>query len=173
MDFPNPLNTNELPGPSAVVVLHEKATDSLILTQRSMHLSSHPGDICFPGGYWQVGDTSLWETALRELREELGIAPNRVELLKKLQPEQTLSGCVIYPWFASINTLIPYSANVREVAAVLTIPMPDVLSSANYKDIVLNREGEMISSAQFTACDYFVWGATVRIMKQLLNRTPS
>ena len=167
MNFPNDVSPIELLSGSAVVVIHEQATDSLILTKRSLHLRDHPGEICFPGGRWQIGDANLWETALRELDEELGIDSTRVHYLKKLQSEQTLGGDVIQPWFASIRTLIPYSANVREVAAVLTVPMRDVKVVSNYKDVIVNRDGELIETHQFTASDYFVWGATARIMKQL------
>ena len=169
MNYPNDENTLDTPSHSAVVVLYEKATDALILTKRSSHLRAHPGDICFPGGRWQIGDTNFWETALRELHEELDIDPLRVHFLKKMEPEKTLGGVVIHPWLASINSLIPYSANVREVAAVLSIPMRDVNVLVHYKDIVVNKDGELISSAQFTASDYFIWGVTARIMRQLCS----
>ena len=58
---------------SAVLVLHELATDSLVLTKRSNKLRHHPGEICFPGGIWENQDENLYATALRELNEELGI----------------------------------------------------------------------------------------------------
>jgi len=167
MHSPNILSSNEAPHPAAVVVLHEKATDALILTQRNIRLRTHPGQICFPGGHWQVGDTTLWKTALRELHEELGVDATRVLCLKQLESEQTLGGSIIHPWLASIQTLIPYSANVHEVSAVLSLPMMDVMAPENYKDVILDIDGEMITSVQFIACDYFVWGATARIMKQL------
>lgn len=163
------ISLSEVPKNSAVIVLLEEATNSLILTQRSADLSHHPGEICFPGGLWQAEDTSFWETALRELREELGIESSRVKLIKQLQPEKTLAGIIIHPWLASISSLIPYSANVREVAAVLSIPLHEISYDQNYKDIIVQREDDLITSVQFTACHYFIWGATVRIMKQLIQ----
>jgi len=152
---------------SAVVVLHEQATNSLVLTQRSMHLREHPGEICFPGGRWEAGDTDLWSTALRELQEELGINPERVRLLKELAPEHTLRGHKIYPWLATISRLDPYTANENEVTSVLTIPMNEVITHSNYKRVVVTRYGFSVVTSQFTASDHFVWGATARIMKQL------
>lgn len=152
---------------SAVIVMHEQATDSLILTRRTAHLRDHPGEVCFPGGRWERGDSDLWATALRELHEELGIGADRVRLIKKLEPEQTLHGSIIHPWFATILTLEPYIPNTYEVAEVLMLPMQAVNTISNYEDMVINRAGELVTTCQFTASHYFVWGATARIMKQL------
>lgn len=152
---------------SAVIVLHEHSTDSLILTRRNGNLRQHPGEICFPGGHWESEDADLWNTALRELKEELGIEPTRVELVQELQPEQTLNGTIIYPWLASVSTLTPFVVNQIEVDAVLTVPMKKVRAISNYKDLVVERDGQIYTSCQFTASTHFVWGATARIMKQL------
>jgi len=152
---------------SSVVVLHERLTDSLILTRRNINLRNHPGEICFPGGHWDINDTDLWSTALRELQEELGIEPDRVALIQELLPETTLLGLVIYPWLASVPVLQPYVANEGEVEAVLTLPMKDVRTASNYKDIVVKRHGQSLTCCQFTASEHLVWGATARIMKQL------
>ena len=152
---------------SAVIVMIEQETDTLILTQRSIGLRDHPGEICFPGGGWDVGDTDLWVTALRELQEELGVDSTRVQLIKKLSLEKTHSGTIIQPWLATILTLQPYLANAHEVAAVLKVPMLEVCQVSNYKEIDVNRYGALITTCQFVGSDYFVWGATARIMKQL------
>ena len=77
---------------AAVVVLYEHATDSLILTRRSNQLRDQPGEICFPGGHWDEGDQTLYDTALRELQEELGIRAERVQLQKMMKTQKTLSG---------------------------------------------------------------------------------
>ena len=153
---------------SAVVVLHEASSDSLVLTKRSLNLRYHPGEICFPGGGWEARDQDLWSTALRELNEELGIDNTRVEFIKELVPETTIIGTIIYPWLASVRNLKPYQINENEVSDVLTLPMSEVTSAKNYKDIIVRKEGYKIKSCQFTASDkYIVWGATARIMKQL------
>lgn len=152
---------------SAVVVLIEEATDSLILTERSPHLRKHPGEICFPGGHWQPGDASLWDTALRELEEELGINRARIRLVKPLAIEHTHAGTLIQPWLATIQQLEPYKANSAEVAAVHTLPMQDIKIVNNYQEVTVRRFEKTIKTCQFTASRYFVWGATARIMKQL------
>ncbi|WP_133127250.1 NUDIX hydrolase [Legionella nagasakiensis] len=152
---------------SAVVVLHEQAGDSLILTKRSPNLRNHPGEFCFPGGGWEHGDSDLWSTALRELHEELGIASSRVTFIMKLQPEQTLIGTTIHPWLATISTLQPYRMNEHEVSDVITLPMKEVTKIGNYQDIAVKQQGQIVHCCQFIGSEQFVWGATARIMKQL------
>ncbi|MCL9685033.1 NUDIX hydrolase [Legionella maioricensis] len=152
---------------SAVMVLHELATDSLILTKRSNELRHHPGEICFPGGKQETGDESLYATALRELYEELGITAARIMPIRKLQIERTLLGTTIHPWLASIDSIRPYHQNPQEVATLIFIPMSLVINPQNYREIVVERDGLRFKSCEFIPNDELVWGATARIMKQL------
>ncbi len=156
---------------AAVIVLHELSTDSLILTLRSTELREHPGEVCFPGGRWQPGDENLYATALRELQEELGIISSRVQLQGAMQLERTLTGFIIHPWLASIETLSPYQLNNGEVLEVFSLPMQEVIKIANYQEALVHRLGKTILSDQFTASPRFIWGATARIMKQLCKRS--
>ena len=167
MSLKTPNVPEDMAKQSAVIVLLDESINALVVTQRSTSLRNHPGEICFPGGHWQVGDIDLWATALRELDEELGINALRVRLLAQLQLEQTHNGTIIQPWLAAVPSLQPYHVNEHEVAAVFTLPIHDVNLSTNYKNIVVERHGQRVESCQFTASDYFVWGATARIMKQL------
>lgn len=158
----------ESPGLSAVIVLYEKSSDSLILTKRSEHLRAHPGEICFPGGTWEKGDKDLYTTALREMYEEIGITADRVTLIKKLETQTTLPGTIIHPWFASIESINPYRINFTEVTRLIIIPMSLVQSAQNYKDVVVERDSEKFKSCEFIFNDDLVWGATAKIMKQLV-----
>ncbi|KTC65112.1 MutT/nudix family transporter protein (plasmid) [Legionella adelaidensis] len=152
---------------SAVIVLHDQETDSIVLTKRSAHLNHHPGEICFPGGRWEAQDSSLWFTALRELKEELAIDSTRVQLIDHLQPEITLNNVIIYPWLASIANIKPYAMNKNEVDEVILLPMQEVKKMDNYCSIFLEKNGRSFESCRYIPGNYFVWGATARIMKQL------
>lgn len=155
------------PGHSAVIVLYEKLTDSLILTKRSELLRAHPGEVCFPGGGWEEGDENLYATALRELHEELGITAERVTLIKELKTQKTLLGRIIHPWFASVESINPYQLNTEEVIRLIAIPMPLVQEVQNYKDIIVERDGYRFKSCEFAFDGDWVWGATAKIMRQL------
>lgn len=162
------MDLNEFKEHSAVMVLYERSSDSLILTKRSESLRSHPGEVCFPGGGWEPGDLDLYATALRELYEELGITADRVTLIKELKIQTTLLGNIIHPWFASIESVIPYHLNVNEVVRLVLIPMPLVQSVKNYKEIVVEQGNFCFKSCEFIFNDDWVWGATAKIMKQLI-----
>lgn len=158
---------------AAVMVLHDLSNDTLILTQRSKSLRSHPGEICFPGGSWQEGDENLYETALRELEEELGILSSRVQVQKTMAVERTVTGYIIHPWLASIESLSPYQADIREVSEVFSLPMSEVIKESNYQEIIVRRFGLNIKSYQYKASTHLVWGATARIMMQLVVKNQS
>lgn len=163
------MNRLSAPKEAAVIVLHELVSDSLILTQRSPALRNHPGEICFPGGGWQEGDNDFYATALRELQEELGIEPSRVKLKQALKPERTLTGFMIYPWLASIKNISPYLIDINEVSELFRLPMSEVIKSSNYKEISVSRLGLSIKTYQYSAKNHQVWGATARIMMQLIR----
>ncbi|MDI9818903.1 MULTISPECIES: CoA pyrophosphatase [unclassified Legionella] len=152
---------------AAVLVLHDLSSDTLILTQRSLNLKNHPGEVCFPGGRWQQGDEDLLATALRELEEELAIEPSRVQLQKSLTPEHSLTGFTIYPWLASIASLIPYYPDSNEVANVFSLPINEVKNPSYYQETLITRYGFNFKSCQYIASPYFIWGVTARIMRQL------
>ncbi len=136
---------------AAVVLLHETTTDALILTKRTQHLKSHPGEYCFPGGVEEKQDQSLWNTALRELYEELGIDERRVRLQKPMTPESTLSNVLIYPWLATIQAIEPYVINEAEVEHIIRLPMQDVLNTTNYQAFAFKKGGQNFTSFRFTA----------------------
>jgi 8-oxo-dGTP pyrophosphatase MutT (NUDIX family) len=156
------------PANSAVMVLYERASDSLILTKRRENLRAHPGEVCFPGGGWEEGDADLYATGLRELHEELGITGDRVHLIRALEPQPTLLGKVIQPWFAQIESVNPYQINPDEVARLIMVPMSLVQAARNYKDIVVERGRFRFKSCEFVYHGDWVWGATAKIMKQLI-----
>ncbi|HAT8180008.1 TPA: NUDIX domain-containing protein [Legionella pneumophila] len=154
---------------SSVIVLCDLSKDSLILTKRSQMLKKHPGEVCFPGGFQEINDHDLYSTALRELNEELGITSDRITLIRQLKIEKTLLGLVIHPWFASIDSIFPYTMNPHEVSELILVPMPLVKDQKNYKELMIEKEGKHIITCQFIANKELIWGATARIMKQLAS----
>lgn len=156
---------------ASVLVMHERESNSLILTKRSDKLRNHPGEIAFPGGSFERNDKDFYHTALRETEEELGIDASRIELIKALEPEQTLLGYIIYPWLVNLDKLEPYKLDPNEVAAVFTVDMSEVAKKKNYKKVRISRNNINFISCQFVASTHFIWGATAKIMRQLVLLT--
>lgn len=151
---------------AAVIVLFEEKSKSLLLTIRNPFLRSHPGEICFPGGGWQEEDRSLQDTGLRELHEELGITADRVRLICPMEKEHTLTGYIIHPWFASVNSIEPFTLNAAEVSELFMLPIDQICIQANYQEIEFKKGGLTFKTIRFLHESKFVWGATARIMHQ-------
>lgn len=153
---------------SAVLVLYEQRADALVLTKRSKTLQHHPGEICFPGGRWEEQDANYYETALREVYEEIGIEAKRITRVRKLQTELTLSGVMIHPWLCEIEQITPFHLNVQEVSKIILIPMSQVVDASHYSDFFIERDGVKIKNCRFIDEREVIWGATARIMMQLI-----
>jgi 8-oxo-dGTP pyrophosphatase MutT (NUDIX family) len=156
--------------PAAVLVPIVEAPDGpfLVLTRRAGHLRKHRGEISFPGGRVDAGESDL-EAALREAHEELGIDPGEVDVLGHLPRVPTVvSGYLIAPWVG----VIPQSAfvpNPREIAEVLEVPFGLLLEPGARRDQRFIRKGMMQRSPAFDVGAHVVWGATARILAGLLD----
>ena len=156
--------------PAAVLVPIIAATPlTVLLTERTQHLPSHAGQIAFPGGKTDPGETSL-ETALREAHEEIGLNAQFIEPLGYLEPYRTGTGFIVTPVVALINSGYTVVANDDEVADVFEVPLAFLLDSANHRiDSRFWRGAER----RFHAMPYqqrYIWGATAGIVRTLHRR---
>lgn len=160
---------NKEPTVSAVILMHDLLLDALVLTKRSKYLRTHPGEISFPGGIREEVDANLYETGLRELNEELGISRDRVSLVRSLEQETTLLGTIIHPWMVEIKSTEPYQLNKDEVSSLLFVPISLVTDPANYREITIEHKGMHFKTQSFIPENGIIWGATARIMMQLIE----
>ena len=141
---------------------------SLVFTRRSEDLPSHKGEISFPGGKVDLGETGL-QSALREAHEEMGIDPAHVEILGRLPRVFTVvTGFVIEPWVG----LIPHSeftVNRKEIAEVLEIPLSVLQDSATMREQKFIRGKAVYTNWAFDVGPNIIWGATARVLKSLLD----
>jgi 8-oxo-dGTP pyrophosphatase MutT (NUDIX family) len=130
----------------------------IVFIQRTAHMSHHRGQISFPGGAMQEEDLDLEATALRETNEEIGLPPQVVRLLGRLDDVQTHSSqFLITPIVGEVPPGFPYSINPNEVARVITSPICDL----NLRQGARGRE--------YWIGQTCVWGATARILAKLLT----
>jgi 8-oxo-dGTP pyrophosphatase MutT (NUDIX family) len=143
---------------------------SLLFTQRTMHLKDHQGQISFPGGVKDSGDSDLLATALRETEEEIGLKPEEAEVLGTLAPVATVTGYWITPFVALIPYPYDFRVNHHEVNRLLVFPLaafcvPERWSTGPY----LYKD----QSVQVCCWKYqgtVIWGATARILLDFLSR---
>jgi 8-oxo-dGTP pyrophosphatase MutT (NUDIX family) len=140
-----------------------------VFTERRHDLPRHAGEISFPGGRRDPQDTTLLVTALREAQEEIGLDPGAVEILGALQPTSTIAtGYAIYPFVGLISCDQSWTPSEREVAAVIELSLSDV--AAGYARRRLTRRGVAVRTDTYTVHGHVIWGATARIVADLLDR---
>ena len=140
-----------------------------VFTKRREDLRRHPGEISFPGGRYEDADADLLATALRETEEEVGLAPSEVEVLGALQPTPTIAtGYAVYPFVGLIDPGRAWTLSPREVAWILELPLVDLL--AGYGRRRLLRRGLPVRTETYVVGDELIWGATARILADLLER---
>ncbi len=139
-----------------------------VFTKRREDLRRHPGEISFPGGRRDHPDEQLEATALREAEEEIGLSPETVELLGTLTPVSTfVTGYRIFPHVGLIEP-IAWRPSPNEVELVLELPLHGLLAS--YGRRPLTRRGITFEADTYVVGDHLIWGATARILGDLLER---
>jgi 8-oxo-dGTP pyrophosphatase MutT (NUDIX family) len=156
---------------SAVLVplfCDERGRLHAVFTKRRADLRRHAGEISFPGGRRDDGET-LIETALREAHEEVGLQPNTVELVGALAPVGTfVTNYAIYPFVGLIERGFEWIVQEAEVAEVLELAIDDLVAGHSIERLV--RRGMAFKSDVYRVDGHMVWGATARILGDLLSR---
>lgn len=153
---------------AVLVPLYLDRIDSqIIFTKRVVDLRHHGGEISFPGGR-PTPHEDLLATALRESEEEIGLPPSMVEIVGALKPISTfVTGYAIYPFVGLVTDTSLLKANPSEVERVITVPFLGLSASYQRKRII--RQGMPIPTDTYQADGELVWGATARIVRQLIG----
>jgi len=165
--------TPTVPGAQAAAVLvpvfEEDALARLVLTRRSTNLPSHQGQIAFPGGKVDDGETSE-AGALREAQEEVGIPPEDVDVVGPLEQLSTVAGRFVLAPFVGILPARPVLvANPGEVARVFDVSIAELMDDDVYHEERWDIPGMGERPMHFfDVAEETVWGATARILHDLL-----
>lgn len=141
----------------------------IILTRRSFAVSRHSGQISFPGGVQDI-EESLQQCALRELREEIGVAPNRVRLLGSLTPVYIPpSNSAVVPFVGLITGPVHYNLNPSEVQELLSIPLSTLMNpQTRKKKMRLIRDQHVNVPYYDIHPEEQLWGATAMILNEFI-----
>ena len=140
-----------------------------VFTERRADLRRHAGEISFPGGRQDRPDEDLRHTALREAHEEIGLDPAGVELVGALPPVATFAtGYRVLPFVGAVEPHQRWRPQEAEVARVLELPLPALVRGSQSRRLL--RRGVPIPTPTYTVEGHFIWGATARMVEQLLER---
>lgn len=148
----------------------------VLLTRRTEHLRDHAGQISFPGGRAEPADGSPAATALREAYEEVGLAPDQLDIIGQLPVYTTVTRYVVTPVVALVRTPYRLALDSFEVAEAFEVPLGHLMNPANHHRHVFSFDG---GQRQFLSMpwhgqapdgqprEYFIWGATAAMLRNL------
>ncbi|MGI8632351.1 MAG: NUDIX hydrolase [Solirubrobacterales bacterium] len=142
---------------------------TLVFTKRRSDLSQHAGEISFPGGRPEDGDTSLLDAALREAHEEVGLGRDHVDVVGALPPTPTLvTDYRVQPYVGLIPADTALEPEPGEVEAILRFTLDDLVAGYGRRRLV--KRGVPFRSPTYEVDGELIWGATARILGTFLER---
>lgn len=149
------------------IVMHAQPT--VLLTQRTAHLSTHAGQIAFPGGKCDACDVNAAATAQREALEEIGLHPHDIEILGELPLYTTGSVFLVTPVVALVHPGFAVAANPHEVSDVFQVPLTFLMNPANHRHHQVKWQGvqrHWLSMPYHDGLqDRYIWGATAGMLR--------
>lgn len=159
-----------LPKSAVLVAVTDVFADpEVLLTRRAGHLSRNPGEVCFPGGKWEEHDESLLVTALRESHEEVGLAPEMVEVIGRLKPLVARTGLNVMPYVGIIDTNLHLQPTSDELDSVFKVPLQYFMDQRNVTPFLYKFNDTELSFPSFVYEGYTIWGLTAYIIVDMIN----
>jgi 8-oxo-dGTP pyrophosphatase MutT (NUDIX family) len=163
------LLTDRPAAPASVLVPLVQRPDGLhvLLTRRTAHLRDHAGQISFPGGRAEAHDADAAQTALREAEEEVGLSRRHVEVIGQLPVYTTVTHFVVTPVVALVSPQASLALDRFEVEEAFEVPLPYLMTPAHHRRHVMPYEGGQRQFLSMPWGDYFIWGATASMLRNL------
>jgi 8-oxo-dGTP pyrophosphatase MutT (NUDIX family) len=164
------------PVPAAVLVPVVKEPDgsvSLLFTERTMKVKDHKGQVSFPGGVVEAGDTTYLDTALRETEEEIGLLRDGVRVLGRLRPYDTITGYRIHPFVGTLDGRPEVSASDVEIEQVFFVGLETLMDEGTFQQSSVEWDGRTYAVRAYEWGGPVIWGATANILTELLERLRS
>lgn len=152
-----------------VPVIDRAGGFTVLFTRRTSHLHDHAGQISFPGGRAEPGDSTPAHTALRETEEEIGLSPSRVEILGALHEYVTVTGYRVTPVVGLVRPPFSLTPDEFEVAEIFEVPLDFFLDPANHQRNSVFYEGRQRIYYAMPYREHYIWGATAGMMMNFFS----
>lgn len=142
----------------------------ILLTKRAAHLSSHAGEIAFPGGMKDPDDADLLATALREAEEEVGIAAQSIRIHTQLPKCYTRQGVEVLPVVAHLQEAVPLRLQTEELDAAFWLPYSFLMADLRIRTDIFERNQQQFWAPVYRFEEHEIWGFTARLLVDFMNR---
>ena len=154
---------------AVLVAITDRADPGVILTQRTDTLRTHAGQVAFPGGRLDPGETVI-EAALREAEEEIALPRGHVTVIGEADSYRTVTGFQVTPVIGIIPPDLIFTPSEAEVASVFEVPLAFLLDEANHVEATLEWQGHDRHYYEIMWNDRRIWGATAAMIVNLARR---
>ncbi len=158
--------------PSAVMMLimNRDGNAHVLLTRRTTTVTTHKGEVSFPGGSFEEGDGSLLDTALRETDEEVGISPGHVEVLGEFDHFISIFGFHVSTFVGVITHPYEYILNTDEIESIVEVPLQIFKDEKYDKCQPMEFQGNTYNVYHYMYEGYEIWGLTARILTDFARK---
>ena len=159
----------DLPKAAVLLAITAEEEPELIYTLRSNKVSSHKGEVAFPGGREEEGDLSLADTALREAEEEIGLDRNLVEILGSLDTTVSRYGISVTPYVGIIPPNPNLNESSSEIESYFRVPISYLANDIRHRNDKVTEGGETFYMPAYKYNEYIIWGLTAMITVNFLK----
>ncbi|MCP8686044.1 CoA pyrophosphatase [Marinobacterium sedimentorum] len=160
---------SERPNASVLIALTDEAEPQVILTRRASHLSTHRGEVAFPGGKQDETDPDLLYTALREAQEEIGLEPGLVDVLGPLGQVMSKHQLQVTPWVGIVPQDVILTPSLAELESLFRVPLSFFMEDRRQRTDIVRFRGMTHYVPAYEYNGYVIWGLTAYMLVELLN----
>lgn len=161
--------TIDMPQAAVLMPIVDRTEPTLLFTRRASHLTTHSGQVAFPGGKRERQDPDLLFTALRESQEEIALPPHHVELLGQLSDVISLHGILVTPYVGLIPPDLPLVPDRRELDTIFEVPLHHFLEDRRHHTDVIPMDGRPLYVPNYHIDGQVIWGLSAMMLVELLS----
>lgn len=165
---PQRLNLN-LPQAGVLIAITDELEPQVVLTRRARQLSSHAGEVAFPGGKRDDTDSDIVFTALREAHEEIDLEPENVDIIGHMDERISLHKIQVSPCVGVIGSDVKLVANLDELDCIFKVPLSFFLDASNRCDHLEEYRNKARYAPCFLFDGFLIWGLTSYMLMEFLN----
>ncbi|MFG6666307.1 CoA pyrophosphatase [Halomonas sp. HNIBRBA4712] len=165
---PKEMSRAKLLQAAVLLPIVDRPDPTLLFTRRASHLSTHSGQVAFPGGKREPTDRDLYHTALREAEEEIALSPGAVEKVGQLSDVISLHGLCVTPWVGIIAPDLDLKADPGELDAIFEVPLSHFLDDKRTYTDVITVDGVAHYVPSYHVDGHVIWGLSAMMLVELL-----